>query len=89
MDDSWALEKEILEKRFGKRDDDAEHEEPHHHGRRRHPTVQTPAFCTRAVDRLKRGPANVPDLVCKGETYTDADFTGADMIYWTDYNTYG
>jgi len=41
------------------------------------------------VDRLKAGPANIPDMMCKNETYTDPDFTGGDSIYWTDYNTYG
>lgn len=59
------------------------------HNGRQHPTVKSSSYCGRAVDRLKAGPANIPDLQCKGEKYTDPDFTGSDMIYWTDYNTYG
>lgn len=31
----------------------------------KHPIVQsTPAYCGRAVDRLKAGPVNIPELLC-------------------------
>ena len=57
---------------------------------RSHPTVEssTSAYCSRAVDRLKRGPANVPSMICNNEQYVDTDFDGTDQIFWTDYNSY-
>ena len=72
-----------------------EHQEKHFgpsskskHGQ--HPNVKSSSsYCGRAVDRLKAGPINIPDLVCKNEKYVDSDFSGANMVYWTDYNTYG
>lgn len=43
-----------------------------------HPKVQSAgsAYCGRAVDRLKAGPVNIPDLMCKNEKYADPDFDG-------------
>ena len=80
-DELEASEQELKDKHFG---DSSKHQH------RLHPNVKSSSsYCGRAVDRLKAGPANIPDLLCKGEKYVDSDFTGSDMIYWTDYNTYG
>lgn len=53
-----------------------------------HPKVQSAgaAYCGRAVDRLKGGPVNIPDLMCKNEKYADTDFDGTQQIYWSDYH---
>jgi len=55
---------------------------------KRHPKVQSSkSFCSRAVDRLKKGPANIPEKICKNEEYVDEDFKGQDQIFWSDYNS--
>lgn len=60
MDELEALERKHQEKHFGTRFDT-------NSTRHRHPTVQnTNSYCSRAVDRLKAGPANVPELLCEG-----------------------
>jgi len=53
-----------------------------------HPNVKSSTYCSRAVDRLKKGPANIPEHICKKETYVDSDFTDLDQIRWTDFNSY-
>ena len=40
--------------------------------------------CSKAVDRLKQGPANIPDIICNGQPWTDASFNGNDTIYWSN-----
>ena len=55
--------------------------------RHSHPLVQSSAsYCGRAVDRLKAGPVNIPDLMCKNEKYLDPEFNGTKQIYWDDYH---
>jgi len=55
----------------------------------KHPNVKNSAsYCTRAVDRLKKGPANIPEKICKAETYIDTDFQDLDQVRWTDFNSY-
>jgi len=44
-------------------------------------------FCSKAVDRLKAGPANIPEVICKGQKWTDASFAGQDMVYWEGLNS--
>jgi len=41
--------------------------------------------CSSSIDLLKKGPANIPKIIEKGEQYVDTDF-GSDMstIYWED-----
>lgn len=48
-----------------------------------------PDYCSRGVERLKAGPANIPELICKNQKYADEEFRGSDMIFWPSYNTYG
>lgn len=53
-----------------------------------HPVVaNSQAYCSRSVDRLKRGPVDIPEKICDATPYTDTEFEGADQVYWSDYNT--
>ena len=45
-----------------------------------------PAFCKKAVDRLKLGPADIQSLSCSDKKYTDTSFEGSDQIWWSGYN---
>lgn len=52
-----------------------------------------PSYCTKAVDRLKAGPAPIPKVQCKGEAWTDSTFNGLDTVVWSEtdsssYSTY-
>ena len=45
------------------------------------PIVQTTNnqwYCTKAVDRLKAGPENIPKVICDGANYTDSTFDGVE-----------
>lgn len=47
-------------------------------------------MCARAVDVLKKGPANIPQIIKKGKLdrkykYTDPDFGGTDALYWKKF----
>ena len=42
------------------------------------------AVCdTRNIDRLKKGPANIPEVIADGVQWRDADFSFLDTLYWT------
>lgn len=41
--------------------------------------------CTTAIERMKYGPANFPEIIKKGWKYEDMDFNGKDMLYWYSY----
>lgn len=42
--------------------------------------------CTAAVDRLKAGPAAIPEIIAAGTKWTDPDFgPNTDSLFWEDY----
>lgn len=44
------------------------------------------ADCKNAVDKLKEGPANIPEVITLGEKYTDSNFGGnKDDLFWQEY----
>lgn len=59
-----------------------------HRKRANHPTVSatgptsTTDACTLAVNRLKAGPPNVPQIIYDKKVWTDDTFNGMDTIYW-------
>lgn len=55
-----------------------------------HPRVGGTATCSSNVDRLKAGPANIPEVIYWGTSqanyqYTDNTFTGKDSLYINPY----
>jgi hypothetical protein len=40
-----------------------------------------------AVTRLKKGPANIPELEYAGDKYVDSDFTAPNSLFWDGYET--
>lgn len=76
-------EKENLHER------DASHERKSrkHHRHPRVKTVSSDEVCTYAVNRLKAGPSNVPQIIADGTAWTDSTFTGTDTIYWDNGTT--
>lgn len=52
----------------------------------KHPRVQQAAYCSRAVDRLRAGPANIPCVIEAGNPWVDTDFQGTDTVWWSDFN---
>jgi hypothetical protein len=34
------------------------------------------------VKTIRKGPANIPDIIAKKKVYKDADFTGLDSVFW-------
>jgi hypothetical protein len=55
----------------------------------KHPFVKDGncADAAAAVTRLKKGPENIPELIAKGEPYTDSSFTMPDSLFWDGYET--
>jgi hypothetical protein len=56
-------------------------------------TEGKPDYCTKAVNRLKAGPAPIPKVICNGTNFTDTTFEGIDTIAWqesdaTSFSTY-
>ena len=49
-----------------------------------HPVVLQ-SGCKTSVDRLKYGPANIPDVIAAGTTFTDTDFEKFGALYWSGY----
>jgi len=42
-------------------------------GLKKRPIVEQvePQLCTTSINRLKAGPPNIPELICKGQKWTD------------------
>jgi hypothetical protein len=52
---------------------------------RSHPKVtQVNPFCTKAVNRLKEGPANIQKVIDSKQKFGDTDFTSNNMVYWVN-----
>lgn len=49
-------------------------------GFNKHPRVQATS-CTKTINRLKAGPADIPKVISTGTQFTDTDFSGADLLY--------
>ena len=47
-----------------------------------HPTVEMFDTCWTAISRLKEGPANFPEIIKKGELYTDKTFKKDQQLAW-------
>ena len=45
-----------------------------------HPKVNK-ASCSTAIDRLKKGPANIPEVIKQEKEYVDQDFSGTATLY--------
>jgi hypothetical protein len=43
---------------------------------------QISPFCTTAIDRLKAGPPNIPEIICKGTQWTDTSFNTTMALVW-------
>lgn len=41
--------------------------------------------CTKAIERLKKGPVNIPQIIEDGIPYVDENFTGKDTLYWNNH----
>ena len=53
-----------------------------------HPTVQMTPGCKSSLNVIKKGPANIPQVIKAGKQYVDPDFgANMDTIYWNDYLT--
>ena len=50
-----------------------------------HPVVEAQATCKTSVERLKKGPANIPEVIKAGTPYTDTSFEGKDVLYWSGF----
>ena len=46
---------------------------------------QISPFCTSAVDRLKAGPPNIPEIICKGSQWTDDSFNTSMAVIWPGF----
>lgn len=71
------------------------HEEHPHHKPIAHQSAEGswPDYCTKAVNRLKAGPVNIPKVICNATKFTDTTFEGLDSIVWQEtddlsFNTY-
>lgn len=53
----------------------------------RHPVVSTSNVCSKAVDRLKAGPANIPEVIHNKTVYTDTSFEGDEALFGGSSNT--
>lgn len=38
-----------------------------------------------AVNRLKSGPPNIPEVICQGERWTDSSFNTSMAVYWNGF----
>jgi hypothetical protein len=47
----------------------------------------TAAYCTRAVNRLKNGPENIPKVMCRNTSWSDTTFEGIESIAWNDMSS--
>jgi hypothetical protein len=52
-----------------------------------HPVVMAQPTCRTSVDRLKYGPANIPEVIMAGAAYTDTTFEGKDQLYWSGFTS--
>ena len=41
----------------------------------------TKVLVRQRIDRLKKGPANIPEVMKRENEYVDQDFTGTDTLY--------
>jgi hypothetical protein len=48
---------------------------------------QISPFCTTAIDRLKAGPPNIPQLICNGSQWTDNSFNTSMAVFWPGLNS--
>ena len=46
---------------------------------------QISPFCTTAIDRLKAGPPNIPEIICKGSQWTDDSFNTSMAVIWPGF----
>jgi hypothetical protein len=55
-------------------------------GLKKRPMVQTVSpFCTTAVNRLKAGPPNIPEIICSQKQWTDTSFNTSMAVWWNGY----
>ena len=46
---------------------------------------QISPFCTTAIDRLKAGPPNIPEIICNQKQWTDTSFNTSMAIWWNGF----
>jgi hypothetical protein len=48
---------------------------------------QISPFCTTSIDRLKAGPPNIPEIICKGSQWTDDPFNTSMAVFWPGFTS--
>lgn len=76
---TWSGYLALLSSSFGMDDDGASVVS------RRNMQMRDPWYCTHAVNRLKKGPADINSILNSDEVFSDATFRGNDTVFWDGF----